>query len=120
VTEPAQRAALAALDNEAELLERVAVLVERRTAVEAGLAERGWTGDHAIPVAQGNFVWLPTGEQTVAAAETLEAHGIVARVFAPDGIRVSIGEPESVETLLRAAAEVVGTLREKPENTGLG
>ena len=30
VTEPAQRAALAALDNEPELLERVAVLVERR------------------------------------------------------------------------------------------
>jgi histidinol-phosphate aminotransferase len=120
VTETAQRAALAALDNEPEVLERVAVLVERRTAVERGLAERGWTGDRAIPAAQGNFIWLPTGEQTAAAAETLEAHGIVARVFAPDGIRVSIGEPESVETLLRAAAEVVGTLREMPENAGLG
>jgi histidinol-phosphate aminotransferase len=120
VTEPAQRAALAALDNEPELLERVAVLVERRTEVERGLAERGWTGDHAIPAAQGNFVWLPTGEQTTAAAETLEANGIVARVFAPDGIRVSIGEAESVETLLRAAAEVVETLRETPENAGLG
>ncbi len=120
VTEPAQRAALAALDNEPELLERVAVLVERRTAVAHGLADRGWTDDLAIPVAQGNFVWLPTGEQTVVAAATLEAGGIVARVFAPEGIRVSIGEPESVETLLRAAAEVVETLREKPENTGLG
>jgi histidinol-phosphate aminotransferase len=120
VTEPAQRAALAALDNEAELLERVAVLVARRTEVERGLAERGWTGDHAIPVAQGNFVWLPTGDQTTAAAETLEAGGIVARVFPPEGIRVSIGEPESVETLLRAAAEVVETLRETPENAGLG
>jgi histidinol-phosphate aminotransferase len=120
VTEPAQRAALAALDHEPELLERVAVLVERRTEVEQGLAERGWVGDQAIPVAQGNFVWLPTGEQTAAAAETLEANGIVARVFAPEGIRVSIGEPESVETLLRAASEVVGTLRETPENAGLG
>lgn len=120
VTETAQRAALAALDNEPELLERVAVLVERRTAVERGLAERGWTGAHAIPAAQGNFVWLPTGEQTAAAADTLEANGIVARVFAPDGIRVTIGEHESVETLLRAAAEVVGTLREMPENAGLG
>jgi histidinol-phosphate aminotransferase len=120
VTEPAQRAAMAALDNEPELLERVAVLVERRTAVEQGLAERGWTGEHAIPAAQGNFVWLPTGDQTTDAAETLERHGIIARVFAPDGIRVSIGEPESVETLLRAAAEVVETLRETPENAGLG
>ena len=77
------------------------VLVERRTAVEQGLAEHGWTGELAIPAAQGNFVWLPTGEQTVAAAETLERHGIVARVFAPDGIRVAIGEEESVEKLLR-------------------
>ncbi len=120
VTEPAQRAALAALDNEAELLERVAVLVERRTEITDGLAERGWTGELAIPAAQGNFVWLPTGEQTVAAAEILEAGGIVARVFPPDGIRVSIGEAESVEKLLRAAAEVVETLRETPENAGLG
>lgn len=120
VTETAQRAALAALDNEPELLERVAVLIERRTAVEKGLADLGWTGELAIPPAQGNFVWLPTGEKTVAAAEILEAGRIVARVFPPDGIRVSIGEEESVETLLRAAAEVVETLRETPENAGLG
>jgi histidinol-phosphate aminotransferase len=120
VTEPAQRAALAALDNEAELLERVAVLIERRVTIAEGLYAAGWTGDLAIPAAQGNFVWLPTGEQTVAAAEILEAGGIVARVFPPDGIRVSIGEPESVEKLLRAAAEVVETLRETPENAGLG
>lgn len=116
VTEPAQRAALAALDNEPELLERVAVLIERRTEIERGLATQGFR----IPPAQGNFVWLPTGEQTAAAAEVLEAHGIVARVFPPDGIRVSIGEPESVEKLLRATAEVVETLRETPENAGLG
>ncbi len=120
VTEPAQRAAMAALDNEAELLERVAVLVERRTAVVQGLTDQGWTGALAIPAAQGNFVWLPTCEHTAAAAELLEAGGIVARVFPPDGIRVSIGEAESVETLLRAAAQVVETLGETPENAGLG
>lgn len=106
VTEPAQRAALAALDHEDELLARVAELIERRTAVEQALAAQGWR----IPPAQGNFVWLPTGEQTAAVAEALEAGGIVARVFPPEGIRVSIGEPESVEKLLRVTAEVVGTL----------
>ncbi|MEO8261378.1 MAG: histidinol-phosphate transaminase [Pseudolysinimonas sp.] len=116
VTEPAQRAALAALDNEPELLARVAELVERRTLIERRLAEQGWT----IPVPQGNFVWLPTGEHTAAAGETLEAHGIIARVFPPDGIRVSIGEEESVEKLLQATAEVVETLRETAENAGLG
>lgn len=116
VTEPAQRAALAALDNEPELLDRVAALVERRRGIEAALAAQGWR----IPPAQGNFVWLPTGERTAVAGETLEAHGIVARVFPPDGIRVSIGEPESVEKLLGATAEVVETLQESAENAGLG
>ncbi|MEO8095356.1 MAG: histidinol-phosphate transaminase [Pseudolysinimonas sp.] len=116
VTEPAQRAALAALDNEAELMHRVDVLIERRTQIEDALTQQGWR----LPVAQGNFVWLPTGEHTSAAGETLEAHGIIARVFAPDGIRVSIGEPESVEKLLEATTEVVETLREATENAGLG
>jgi histidinol-phosphate aminotransferase len=116
VTEPAQRAALAALEHEPELLTQVAELSARRTEIEEALAAQGWV----VPHAQGNFVWLATGEQTVAAAETLEGHGIVARVFAPEGIRVSIGEEESVEKLLRATAEVVETLRQKPENAGLG
>jgi histidinol-phosphate aminotransferase len=40
----------------------------------------------------------------------LEAHGIVARVFAPEGIRVTVGEEESVDRLLAAADEVVRTL----------
>ena len=110
MTEPAQRAALAVLEPEAEaeLLKQVAELVARRTAVRDGLLAQGWH----LPEPQGNFVWLATGEATAAAAEVLEAHGIVARVFAPDGIRISIGEAESVEKVLEAAAEVVATLRE--------
>lgn len=110
VTEPAQRAALAALDHEAELRERVDELVERRARVRDGLRAAGW----GIPEPHGNFVWLATGDETAAAAAVLERHGIVARVFAPEGIRVSIGEEESVDPLLRAAAEVVGMLRPTP------
>jgi histidinol-phosphate aminotransferase len=107
VTEPAQRAAIAALDHEPELRERVDVLVERRARIRDGLRAAGLE----IPEPQGNFIWLATGEVTSAAAEVLERHGIVARVFAPEGIRVSVGEEESVEPLLRAAAEVVEMLR---------
>jgi histidinol-phosphate aminotransferase len=110
VTEPAQRAALAALDHEDELLERVRVLIERRDELADALRAQGWQ----LPEAQGNFVWLPTGERTAAAGEVLERHGIIARVFPPDGIRVSVGEEESVGKLLQAAAEVVETLRETP------
>ncbi|MDF1477672.1 histidinol-phosphate transaminase [Leifsonia sp. H3M29-4] len=105
VTEPAQRAAIAALEHEAELLARVAELNERRERLWAGLVEQGWS----TPRPQGNFVWLPTGVHTAHAAEILASHGIVARPLG-EGVRVSVGEPESVETLLRATAEVVAIL----------
>ncbi|MFM2353767.1 MAG: hypothetical protein RLZZ608_1173, partial [Actinomycetota bacterium] len=106
VTEAAQRAVLAAMEVEPELLERVRSLAVRRDEVQQALREQGWR----VPVSQGNFVWLPTGPATAAAGEALAAAGIVARVFAPEGIRVSIGEAESVETLLAATSEVVRTL----------
>lgn len=106
VTESAQRAALAALDHEEELREQVAILAARRDEVRAGLLERGLV----VPEAQGNFVWLPTGEATEAANDVLFDHGIVGRMLLPEGIRVSIGEAESVERLLDAAAEVVRLL----------
>ena len=108
VTEPAQRAAIASLEHEPELLERVAELVARRDRIWAGLVEQGWRH----PAAAGQLRLAADGRATTAAAaEVLEAHGIVARAFVPDGIRVSIGEAESVEKLLSAAAEVVQTLR---------
>lgn len=106
VTEAAQRAVLAAMDVEPELVERVRTLARRRDEVQAALRAQGWN----LPVSQGNFVWLPTGPATATAGETFAAAGIVARVFAPEGIRVSIGEAESVESLLAVAAEVVRTL----------
>jgi len=116
VTEPAQRAALAALDAEPQFIAQITELVARRTRLRDGLAAQGWR----VPEPQGNFVWLVTGEATVAAAELLEAHGIVARVFAPEGIRISVGEAESVEKVLAATAEVVETLREDVGTSGLG
>jgi histidinol-phosphate aminotransferase len=106
VTEPAQRAALAALEHEDEYRAQIAELVQRRGEIRDALRAQGWT----IPEPQGNFVWLPTGAQTVAAAEVLEEHGIVARVFAGDGIRVTVGEAESVDGLIQAAEKVVRTL----------
>ena len=110
VIEPAQRAALASLDHEAELLERVARLSVLRDQVWQSLVDQGWD----TPRPHGNFVWLPTAEQTDWAAGVFARHGIVARALAPDGLRVSIGEAGSVEKLLSAAAEVVGKLETAP------
>ena len=116
VTEQAQRAALAALDHEGVLFDRVHQLAELRDKVWAAMVEQGWN----LPTAQGNFVWLPTGEHTQRAAATFLAHGIVTRPFASDGLRVSIGEAASVDNLLEASEEVVGYLHPLPSSSGLG
>jgi histidinol-phosphate aminotransferase len=105
VTETAQRAAMAALDHEQELLDQVASIVEQRDRTWAALTEQGWD----IPRPQGNFVWFPTGEFTTEASDIFVDHGIVGRALG-EGIRISIGEPEAVEKLLQAAAEVVDKL----------
>jgi histidinol-phosphate aminotransferase len=115
VTAPAEVAALASLDAEPELLERVGVIAERRDALVAGLRERGW----AVPDAQGNFVWLPTGAETLDIAEQFTAAGLVVRPFAGDGIRISVGEHESVDKVLGIAASVVRTLAEDHPGRGL-
>ena len=115
VTEPAQRAALASLDHEERLLERVDRIADLRDEVWRALLEQGWR----VPVPQGNFVWLETGAFTERAAGILAEHGIVARALGDDGIRVSIGEREAVDKLLRATAEVVRNLPSAATTVGL-
>ncbi len=103
VTEQAQRAALAVLDHADEAMAIVTELCERRDDVWRRLVDQGWTS----PKPHGNFVWLPTGEDTERAAQVLEDGGIIARVFVGEGIRVTIAEQESVEPFLAATARIV-------------
>ncbi|MFJ4176164.1 histidinol-phosphate transaminase [Microbacterium sp. NPDC089696] len=100
VTSAAENAAIASLDAEAELLERVAVIVERRTRLVEGLRAQGWD----VPDSQANFVWLPTGAQTEAAASVFVENDLVVRPFPGDGIRISVGEEPSVDRVLSVAA----------------
>jgi histidinol-phosphate aminotransferase len=108
VTAQAEEAALASLAAESELLDRVRLLAARRDALVDGLRDLGWR----IPDAQGNFVWLPAGARSAEAAAAFEEEGIIVRPFAGDGVRISVGEEESVEKVLRIAASVVQTLPE--------
>jgi histidinol-phosphate aminotransferase len=114
VIEPAQRAALVSLEHEPELLERVGELARLRDDVWHALVEQGWDS----PQPHGNFVWLPTGASTLDAAQVFAAHGVIVRPLG-DGIRVSIGERESVDKLLAAAQEVVQMLRVPASGAGL-
>jgi histidinol-phosphate aminotransferase len=106
VTAHAEEAALASLDAEPALLERVVAISERRDRLAAGLRAVGWR----VPDAQGNFVWLPAGAQSLALAEVFESAGLIVRPFAGDGIRISVGEEDSVERILGIAASVVDDL----------
>ena len=100
VTGQAQLAGAVALDHEDLLLARVADIVETRGRLVAGLRELGFD----VPDAQGNFVWLPLGDGAVEADEVFHAHGVVVRAFPGEGVRISIGEQESVARVLEAAA----------------
>ncbi|TQM97927.1 histidinol-phosphate aminotransferase [Microbacterium lacticum] len=102
VTAAAEEAALASLDAEDELRERVAELAVRRDELAARLRETGWD----VPEAQGNFVWLPAGDRALEVAEAFEAAGLIVRPFAGDGVRISIGEAESLGHIVRVAASV--------------
>ncbi len=106
VTDAAQVAALASIDLEDELMERVARIAMVRDDLRARLIEQGWV----VPEAQGNFVWLATGEETEAANDAFFDAGLTVRAFPPEGIRISVGEAESVDKLLQVAGDIVRNL----------
>jgi histidinol-phosphate aminotransferase len=109
VIEAAQLAAIASLDSEEQLLERVNRIAVLRDQVWHSLVDQGWD----TPRPNGNFVWLQTGAETARAAEVFADHGIVVRPLG-EGLRVTIGEAGSVDKLLRASAEVIRNLRTAP------
>ena len=100
VTGLAETAARASLEPAARAAhaERLAILVERRDALAAALRELGL----AIPDAQGNFVWIPQSDtvDAVALAAAFAEAGTLVRPFAGAGVRISVGEPESVPVVL--------------------
>ncbi len=104
VSNVAQAAAVASLDAEPQLLERVTALVAERDRVLAGLADAGVV----VPDAQGNFVWFATGDRTGELAAAAEDLGIVVRPFAGEGARVSVGEPEANDRVIELARSFGG------------
>lgn len=95
----AQAAAIASLQAEPALLERVDALVSERDRVLAGVREAGWK----IPDAQGNFIWWETGDRTSEVAASADELGIVVRPFSGEGVRISIGEEEANDRIIELA-----------------
>jgi histidinol-phosphate aminotransferase len=101
VTDLAQQAAIASLAAYDELEVRVKELVAERERVRAALLEQGWD----VPEAQGNFLWLPLGEEAVPFARRCQERGLMVRPFAGDGVRCTVAEPEAGDRLVEVAAQ---------------
>lgn len=107
VSNVAQRAALASLEHEDELAERVARIVSERARVTQELRAQGWrVGD-----SQANFVWLPTADDTARIDQVLRGEHVFARCWQGEGIRLSIGSRQENDRGLAAFARAAETTR---------
>ncbi|WP_234996366.1 histidinol-phosphate transaminase [Demequina sp. NBRC 110054] len=100
VTGLAQAAALASLEAEGELAERVADVVAQRDRLVAALRGQGWD----VPDAQGNFVWVAAGDSTDALGRVLYDNGISAREFEGEGVRITVGSSDATDAVIAACA----------------
>ena len=107
VSHLAQLAAVASLRAKDELLVRVDAIVVERARLLAALREQGWV----IPDSEANFVWLPLGERAAAFGVASARAGVLVRAFAGDGVRVSVGETEATDALLKLTADWRATAR---------
>lgn len=98
----AQTAALASLEAEQELLDRVESLVAERERVWEALRVQGWT----VPRSEANFLWLRLGERTADFTAACEDAGITVRPFAGEGARVTVADREANDAFLAVAGRM--------------
>jgi histidinol-phosphate aminotransferase len=98
----AQAAAIAAIEHDHLIRERVAAILAERARVETALRSAGWS----FPDQQANFVWLTLGDRTDHVTLELERRGVVVRPFSGEGIRITIGTPSQNDRFLSTLAEV--------------
>ncbi|MFF9345196.1 histidinol-phosphate transaminase [Streptomyces sp. NPDC014773] len=99
VNSVAQRAAVAALGLEDQLLRRVDATVAERVRVRDALLRAGWE----VPDSQANFLWLRLDEDAAAFGAWCADRDVAVRAFPGVGVRVSIGSPEDDDQFLAAA-----------------
>lgn len=97
----AQAAALAALREADAVAERCDRVVAERSRLLAALREMGWS----VPESHGNFYWLAIGRHSASFAREAAGSGAMVRAFDGDGVRVSVGEIEGNDLVLRLAED---------------
>jgi histidinol-phosphate aminotransferase len=111
VTSAGQEAALASIDEAAEIARRRQANREAMALLEAALNEHGLTP--AGP-AVANFVFVRVGDADTLSAALLR-EGVIVRPLAsfgaPDAIRITAGTPDEIAFLAEALDAVVGASR---------
>ena len=92
----AERAAVASIEHQEAVMERVSHIVAERERVTARLRELGYE----FPGTYANFVWLPLGERTGEFVDLMNRNALSVRAFGSEGVRVSIGEVEANDRFL--------------------
>ncbi|NRQ48834.1 histidinol-phosphate transaminase [Aeromicrobium stalagmiti] len=110
VTDLSQVAAVASLEAQAALDERVEAIVQERQVMVEALRGQGWD----VPATEANFVWLPLGEAALDFAAACDP--VSVRPFAGEGVRISVGAPE-VNAQLIALAGAWRTARGRSPRT---
>jgi histidinol-phosphate aminotransferase len=112
VTTTAQVAALASLDNPAEIERRRSLNAEGLVRLAAILREQGLDpADGAV----GNFLYVEVGEDAPRLYDALLHEGVIVRPLAgfgaPTAIRVSVGTPEENDFFAAALGRVLAKAR---------
>ncbi|PWJ55817.1 histidinol-phosphate aminotransferase [Quadrisphaera granulorum] len=112
VSSIAQLAAVASLEQEKALLERVDGIVDERERVAAELTRQGWR----LPRSEANFVYLPVGSATPDLVAACAEAGLSVRGYGSDGVRATVGDAAADDVLL----EVCGAFLQRwsPDRVG--
>jgi histidinol-phosphate aminotransferase len=107
VSAPAQAAALAALEDEAHVQKALVNNAEQSGRLIEGLRELGYE----VTPTWANFLYCELGEDAAAAAQRLQAEGVIIRPLgpwgAPTAIRITIGTSEQNGLFLKAFKKVM-------------
>ena len=99
VTDLSQAAAVASLESQAALDERVEAIVQERIAMVTALRAQGWD----VPDTEANFVWLPLGDEALDFAAACDP--VSVRPFAGEGVRISVGAQAVNAEFIASAAK---------------